>query len=149
MCMDLRTQRLAAGLSQSQLARAAAVPQPNLSAYENGRRVPSPEVLARLQQALYVPLIQRVDLHRKEIRRLVAAHNAVRPRIFGSVAKGQETATSDIDFLVEFTDDATLLDEVGLRLELADLLQARVDVVGLDSLRGPIRDRVLGEAVAV
>lgn len=149
MCMDLRTQRLAAGLSQSQLARAAAVPQPNLSAYENGRRVPSPEVLARLQQALYVPLIQRVDLHRKEIRQLVAAHNAARPRIFGSVAKGQETATSDIDFLVEFTDDATLLDEVGLRSELADLLQAQVDVVGLDSLRGPIRDRVLGEAVAV
>ncbi len=40
--MDLRAERLAAGLSQSQLARAAQVPQPDLSSYENGRRTPAP-----------------------------------------------------------------------------------------------------------
>lgn len=147
--MDIRAERLAAGLSQSQLARVADVPQPNLSAYENGRRTPSPDVLERIRRALVGPPSRRIELHRAEIRALVAAHHAVEPRVFGSVARGEDQAGSDVDLLVEFTDEATLLDEVGLRLALADLLQVEVDVVGTDALRGAIRERVLGEAVAV
>jgi predicted nucleotidyltransferase len=50
---------------------------------------------------------------------------------------------------VEFTDEASLLDEVGLRLALSDLLQVEVDVVSVDALRGSMRERVLREAVAV
>ena len=51
--------------------------------------------------------------------------------------------------LVDFTDAAFLLDEVGLRLALTDLLQVEVDVIAADSLRGPIRERVLREAAEV
>lgn len=87
--------------------------------------------------------------HREEIRALVASHHAGEPRLFGSIARGEDDAGSDIDLLVEFTSEATLLDEVGLRLALADLLRVDVDVVAVDSLRGPLRDRVLREAVAV
>jgi predicted nucleotidyltransferase len=54
-----------------------------------------------------------------------------------------------VDLLVDFTDEASLLDEVGLRLALSDLLLVEVDVVAEDSLRGSIRERVLREAVAV
>ena len=118
--MDIRSARQAAGLSQSQLARAADVPQPNLSAYENGRRVPSPEVLDRLVRAL-----------------------AVRP------SRGDDEPGSDIDLLVDFTDEASLLDETGLRLALADLLGVEVDVVAADGLSGRMLERVLEEAVAV
>ena len=147
--VNIRAERLAAGLTQPQLAQAAGVPQPNLSAYENGRRVPSPAVLARIRHALNVPAARRIDEHRAEIRALVAAHRALEPRVFGSVARGDAGSASDIDLLVEFSDEATLLDEVGLRLALTDLLQVEVDVVGLDTLRGPMRDRILREAVAV
>ncbi|WP_168929488.1 helix-turn-helix domain-containing protein [Nocardioides sp. GY 10113] len=147
--MDLRAARLAAGLSQSQLARAAVVPQPNLSAYENGRRTPSPDVLERIAVALRGRPSTRVDLHRPEIRALVAEHHAVAPRLIGSVARGEDRPGSDVDLLVDFTDEATLLDEVGLRLALTDLLQVAVDVVAADTLRGEMRDRVLGEAVPV
>lgn len=147
--MDIRAERIAAGLSQSQLARDARVPQPNLSAYENGRRAPSPDVLDRIRAALTGPPSRRIDRHREEIRALVTAHHATEPRIFGSVARGQDTADSDVDLVVEFTDEATLLDEVGLRLALADLLRIEVDVVGIDTLRGALRERVLREAVAL
>ena len=142
-------ERRAAGLSQSELARAAGVPQPNLSAYENGRRVPSPEVLERIRRALAVRPSARVEQHRDSIRTLVAQHHAVEPRIFGSVARGEDEPESDVDLLVEFTDEASLLDEIGLRLALADLLQVGVDVVAVDSLRGRMRERVLREAVEV
>jgi predicted nucleotidyltransferase len=140
---------LAAGLSQSELARAANVSQPNLSAYENGRRVPSPEVLVRISRALKVRPSARVREHRESIRALVAEHHAVAPRVFGSVARGEDEPGSDVDLLVDFTDEASLLDEVGLRLALSDLLLVEVDVVAEDSLRGSIRERVLREAVAV
>ena len=146
---DIRVERRAAGLSQSQLARAAAIPQPNLSAYENGRRVPSPEVLDRIRRALAVRPSARVEQHRESIRALVAEHHAVSPRIFGSVARGDDEPGSDIDLLVEFTEDASLLDEIALRLALADLLQVNVDVVAVDTLRGRMRERVLQEAVEV
>jgi predicted nucleotidyltransferase len=90
-----------------------------------------------------------VEQHRDAIRSLVTEFHPVVPRLVGSVARGDDEPGSDIDLLVDFTDDATLLDEVGLRLALGDLLQVEVDVVAGDTLRGEIRDRVLGEAVPV
>lgn len=147
--VDIRVARRAAGLSQSQLARAAEIPQPNLSAYENGRRVPSPEVLKRINRALRGRPSARVNQHRDSIRALVTKHHAVAPRIFGSVARGDDEPGSDVDLLVDFTDEASLLDEIGLRLALADLLQVEVDVVAADTLKGRVRERVLREAVAV
>lgn len=147
--MDIRAERLAVGLSQSQLARAARVSQPNLSAYENGRRSPSLEVLDRIARALRGRPSLRVQQHRDAIRALVTEHHATTPRFFGSVARGDDEAGSDVDLLVEFTDEASLLDEVGLRLALRDLLQIDVDVVAADALRGAIRDRILREAVPV
>jgi len=147
--VDIRAERQAAGLSQSQLARAARVPQPNLSAYENGRRSPSPEVLERIKRALAVRPSTRVHQHREAIRALAAEHHARAPRIFGSVARGEDEPGSDIDILVDFTDEASLIDEIGLRLGLADLLRVEVDVVAEDSLKGKLRERVLREAVQV
>ncbi len=136
-------------MSQSQLARAARVSQPNLSACENGRRSPSLEVLDRIARALRGRPSLRVQQHRDAIRALVTEHHATTPRFFGSVARGDDEAGSDVDLLVEFTDEASLLDEVGLRLALRDLLQIDVDVVAADALRGAIRDRILREAVPV
>jgi predicted nucleotidyltransferase len=136
-------------MSQAELARAARVPQPNISAYENGRRQPSAEVLNRIRSALVGTLNERLFRHRDEIHRIVAEHHATAPRIFGSIARGEETATSDVDLLVDFTPEAGLLDEIGLRLALADLLHVEVDVVASDTLRGEFRERVLREAVAL
>lgn len=147
--VDIRAERIAAGLSQSELSRAAGVPQPNLSAYENGRRAPSPEVLERIARGLQGRPSARVDAHRAEIREIVERHHAIAPRVFGSVARGDDTAGSDVDLLVDFTDEASLLDEVALRLALGDLLRVDVDIIAEDSLRGEIRDRVLREAVPV
>jgi len=147
--MNLRAERLAAGLSQSELARAASVSQPNLSAYENGRRVPTADVLARIRRGLLGRPADRVRHHREAIIDIVHAHHALAPRLIGSVARGEDEPGSDLDLLVTFADDASLLDEVGLRLELMDLLQIDVDVVDENALRDPIRERVLHEAVAL
>lgn len=145
--MDIRGDREAAGLTQAALARAAAVPQPNLSAYENGRRSPSPEVLDRIRRALQGRPSVRVERHRIAMRDLISRHRASFPRLFGSIARGDDEPGSDVDLLVDFAEDASLFDEIGLRLDLAELLGVEVDIVGSEALRGSFRDRVLAEAV--
>lgn len=147
--MDIRAARLTAGMSQSQLAVAADVPQPNLSAYENGRRAPSPEVLERIRQALRVRPSTLLREHRDAVLAAVASYRAVDPRVFGSVARGEDEPGSDLDLVVRFTEDASMLDEVGLRIELSDLLGISVDVVGADALRGEFGARVKSELVPV
>ena len=93
------------------------------------------------------PTARRLQHHRDTILTLVAQHHAAHPRIIGSIARGPESPGSDLDLVVDFTGEASLLDEVGLRLALSDLLEMDVDVVGTDTLRGTRREQVMSEAV--
>ena len=67
--------------------------------------------------------------------------------VFGSYATGKVNKRSDIDFLVEFEKEADLLDQVGLKLDLQDLLERKVDVVTPDSLSQYFRNNILDQAV--
>ena len=69
--------------------------------------------------------------------------------LFGSVVRGEQKQSSDIDVLVDFTDDADLFDFVGLGIFLEEKLGQKVDVVPKNSLRKELRDRVLKEVVTV
>lgn len=77
----------------------------------------------------------------------VAHHRGARTVwVFGSVARGDAAAASDVDFLVEFEPGRSLLDQVHLIDELGALLGTRVDVVA----RGGLLDRdhhIVAEAV--
>jgi predicted nucleotidyltransferase len=76
-------------------------------------------------------------------------HGARTVRVFGSVARGEADAASDLDLLVEMEPGRSLLDLGGLLMELQDLLGCRVDVVTEKRLRERIRDRVLKVAVSL
>jgi len=84
---------------------------------------------------------------REEILIVAAKHGAYNIRLFGSVARGEADADSDVDFLVELEPNRSLLDLGGLLMELQDLLGCSVDVVTEKGLRQRIRDRVLNEAI--
>jgi uncharacterized protein len=81
------------------------------------------------------------------ILRIAAQRGAHNIRIFGSVARGDSDATSDIDFLVDLEPERSLFDLSGLLIDLEAILQTEVDVVTERGLRARIRDRVLREAV--
>jgi uncharacterized protein len=68
--------------------------------------------------------------------------------LFGSAARGEMRAESDIDLLVEFLPDseADLFDHAGLMLDLAQLLRRKVDLVSKNGLKPLIRDSVLEES---
>lgn len=87
-----------------------------------------------------------LKIHRNEILQLAAKYGAYNVRIFGSVARGEADADSDVDFLVEMEPGKTLFDLGGLLMDLQNLLECRVDIVTEKGLRQRIRERVLQEA---
>ena len=90
---------------------------------------------------------QRLIEKRDEILRLCASYGARNPRVFGSVARGEADARSDVDFLVELEPGRSLFDLGGLQYDLERLLGRPVDVVTERGLKARIRARVLREAV--
>jgi predicted nucleotidyltransferase len=84
---------------------------------------------------------------RQEIFRIANQHGAYNLRIFGSVARGEATADSDVDFLVEFEPHRSLFDYIALSQDLAALLGHKVDIAEPDHLHDLIREKVLSEAV--
>lgn len=90
-----------------------------------------------------------LEANRLLIRELAVKHGAVNPRVFGSVARGEDRDDSDLDLLVDRPPGTTLLDLGGLQFDLQEQLGIAVHLVSATGLRGPSRDRILGEAKAV
>ena len=84
---------------------------------------------------------------RREILEIVAQYGVRSIRVFGSVARGEAEAASDVDFLVELAPGTSALDLGGLLMDLREILGCEVDVVTEKGLRPRIRERVLKEAV--
>jgi hypothetical protein len=83
---------------------------------------------------------------RGEILRIAEKHGARNVRVFGSLAHGDATETSDIDLLVDTAEQTSSWFPVGLALELEELLGQRVDVVTTNGLYWLLRRRILKEA---
>ena len=83
---------------------------------------------------------------RKAVMNLAARHGAKNIRVFGSVARGQDGAESDIDLLVKMEEGRSLLDLSALIFDLRELLGVRVDVVSEEGLYWLLRRRILKEA---
>ncbi|MEQ8961200.1 MAG: nucleotidyltransferase family protein [Coleofasciculus sp. C2-GNP5-27] len=92
---------------------------------------------------------ERLLTKRESILQTAAKYGAYNVRIFGSVARGEADANSDIDFLVEMEPGRSLFDLGGLLMDLQELLGCPVDVVTEKGLRKRIRERVLSEAISL
>ncbi|HEY9814903.1 MAG TPA: nucleotidyltransferase domain-containing protein [Candidatus Obscuribacterales bacterium] len=87
---------------------------------------------------------------RSQILAIAEKHGAYNVRVFGSVARGEATDKSDIDFLVDYDlENITPWFPGGLLLDLEQLLNRKVDIATVDMLKEQIRDRVLREAVTL
>ena len=87
--------------------------------------------------------------HIEQIRRtilpILQRYDVKRAAIFGSFVRGEMQETSDLDILVEFKGEKSLLDLAGLKIELEELLGRKVDVLTYDSLHPLLKDNILSE----
>jgi predicted nucleotidyltransferase len=86
---------------------------------------------------------------RDDILRIAAEHGASDVRVFGSVARGEADADSDVDLLVALEHGRTYFDLGGLQEELQALFGRRVEVVTEGALSPYLRERILMEAVGL
>lgn len=95
---------------------------------------------------IHIDLPQLRD-RRDEILRYASEHGTRNVRVFGSMARGDAAAASDVDLLVEMEPGRNLLDLVGLWQDLEDLLGTHVDVLSDGGVSPHLRERIYAEAV--
>lgn len=84
---------------------------------------------------------------REEILQVAARHGAFNVRVFGSVARGEETPESDVDFLIDYdSQQVSPWFPGGLLMDWQDLLGRRVDVLTERGISPLIREQVLADA---
>ena len=92
---------------------------------------------------------EALSLHRIRTREIALSHRLSDMRVFGSALRGDAAEGSDLDLLVEPTEQTTLMDIGAIRFELKNLLGLDVDVLTPNSLPAKFRDQVLRDAVSV
>jgi uncharacterized protein len=162
----IREARVRARLSQTDLARRAGVAQSVISAYESDRREPGLRTLTKFIEAagheLTIDIVpapdrqlglpdsrlgRRLRRRRRAIVDLAGRRGARNVRVFGSVARGEDTLQSDVDLLVDLDAGVGLVALAALERELSELLATNVDVVPANSLKRGVRDAALAEAI--
>ncbi|MBT1679645.1 helix-turn-helix domain-containing protein [Curtobacterium aurantiacum] len=138
----IRDARERAELTQVQLARRAGVTQSVISTYENGRREPSLAALQRMLRAAGFtttidlqpvqeppPLRDRVAGHRQDLVAIVERFGGRNPRLFGSVARGEDGPGSDVDLMIDVDPGLGIFALMRIQDAAERLLDVRVDVV--------------------
>lgn len=123
----------AAGLSQREIAEAVGRSQP--------------EVSRLLRFHGRSPLGRALRRHRNEVAAALRDVGVRNPRVFGSVARGEDDEHSDVDLLVEIPEGFGLFDLTRLELKISAIVGAPVDLVPDRSLRPNLQDQVLNEAI--
>lgn len=92
------------------------------------------------------PTLQAIRARREEILALAERYGAYNLRVFGSVARGEADAESDVDLLANFREHS-LLDRIALMRELSDLLAVKVEVIQEKALKPHVKPQALKDAV--
>jgi len=80
--------------------------------------------------------------HRDEVHAIIRRHRAQNPRLFGSAARGKDSADSDLDILIDPAPGMTLFDLGDLTIELESLLCLKVDLVTPGALSQAMAERI-------
>ncbi len=93
--------------------------------------------------------MKELSKKRNNILAIAKKRGVLTIKVFGSIARGDATENSDVDFLVEMEKGRTLLDVGGLLMDLQDLLHRKVDVVTVKALKPHVKEEVLREALPI
>ena len=90
-----------------------------------------------------------MDNRFEEVISILVKHGVKKISVFGSFARGEEDGKSDLDLLVDFSERKSLLDMVGIELELSDKLKRKVDLLTEKSISPYLIDAIKAEAKVI
>lgn len=104
--------------------------------------------IVEIKEFFVMSLKQLLHEKRQEIINIADKHGAFNVRLFGSVARDEDTENSDIDLLIDY--DLAKISSwfpTGLKQDLEELLGRKIDVVTTKSLHYFLRDQIINEAI--
>jgi predicted nucleotidyltransferase len=90
-----------------------------------------------------------VEEIKQKVSPILLKYNVKRASVFGSIAKQTDTPTSDVDILVELDDSISLLDVIGIKLEIEDILNRNVDLVEFDAVKPALKEFILNNQIPI
>ncbi len=85
---------------------------------------------------------EALEQHREEVREIVRRFGADNPRLFGSVARGEDVEGSDIDILVDLPERESYRQIFRIEDAIASLLGCKVEVYPADNHRSRFYERI-------
>jgi len=86
---------------------------------------------------------------KEKIISILVKHGIKRILVFGSYARNEATPKSDLDLIVDFPEGTSLLDHVGIEIELSEALNMKIDLLSRNGISPYIKDHVLKEAIVI
>ena len=90
-----------------------------------------------------------LSLLKKKSIPILKRYGVRRAAVFGSFARKQTRKSSDIDILVDIQKDISLLDFIGLKLEIEEALGKKVDLVEYNTIKPLIKKRIIKEQLVI
>lgn len=86
---------------------------------------------------------------KEKIISVLVKHGIKRILVFGSYARNEATPKSDLDLIVDFPEGTSLLDHVGIEIELSEALNMKIDLLSRNGISPYIKDHMLKEAIVI
>ncbi len=93
--------------------------------------------------------MEQIESIKEKILPILKRYGVTKAAVFGSFARNEAKETSDIDILVEVRPDTGLFEFIGLKHEIEDILNKKVDLVTYNALKPALRERILSEQLAI
>lgn len=94
-------------------------------------------------------MISQIEKYKDLMLEILKKHDVKRASLFGSIVREEMTDESDVDILIEFKGEKSLLDLAGLKIALEEALKCKVDVLTYDSIHPLLKDQILAEQVGI
>jgi len=94
-------------------------------------------------------MISQIEKYKDLMLEILKKHDVKRASLFGSIVREKMTDESDIDILIEFKGEKSLLDLAGLKIALEEALKCKVDVLTYNSIHPLLKEQILNEQVKI
>ena len=91
----------------------------------------------------------QIEKYKDILLEILKKHEVKKASLFGSIVRKEMTIDSDIDLIIEFKGDKSLLDLAALQIELEETLKLKVDILTYNSIHPLLKDQILAEQVEI